>query len=152
MHFVYEWSGELAVIGAIAPVNESVWEHLKLLFWPALLWWAAGYLCMKKKFDLSVSQWFCSGTTGLYAGPLFIAAFYYSYTGAFGIHSLFLDILSFILGAVVAQLLSLHVYRYAKTDKPAMIFAGIAVISAGAAFIIFTFYPPEIPLFLDPSL
>lgn len=152
MHFVYEWSGGLAFIGVIAPVNESVWEHLKLLFWPVLIWWTAGYLSMKKKADLSASQWFCSVTTGLYAGPLFIAAFYYFYTEAFGIHSLCLDILSFILGVAVAQLLSLHVYRYAKTSKPAPVCAGIAIILFGAAFIIFTFYPPEIPLFLDPSL
>lgn len=152
MHFVYEWSGELAAIGVLAPVNESVWEHLKLLFWPALLWLAAGYQCMKKKADLSAGLWFCSGTAGLYAGTLFIAAFYYSYTGAFGIHSLLLDILSFILGVVVAQLIALHVYRYAKTNKPAVVFAGIAVILFGAAFIVFSFYPPDIPLFLDPSL
>ncbi len=149
MHFVYDWSGGLTIVGLVAPINESIWEHLKMIFWPSLLWWIIGYLCMKKKDEISASQWFCSGTAGLYIGPLFIASFYYTYIGAFGIHSLFLDILSFILGVAAAQLSALHVYRYAKTSKSALIFAGIAVILFGAAFIICTFYPPEIPLFID---
>ena len=37
-HFTYELSGRVAVIGAFSAVNESVWEHLKLPFWPSLLW------------------------------------------------------------------------------------------------------------------
>jgi len=26
IHFVYEWSGNLTVVGIFAPTNESVWE------------------------------------------------------------------------------------------------------------------------------
>ena len=152
MHFVYDWSGGLTIIGLFAPINESIWEHLKLIFWPSLVWWIVGYFCIKKSYEVSLSQWFCSGTTGLYIGPIFIVSFYYTYTGAFGIHSLFLDILSFIMGVATAQLFALHVYCYAKTRKSELILAGIAVFLFGAAFIIYTISPPEIPLFFDPSL
>ena len=31
-HFFYQWSGENFLIGLLSPVNETVWEHLKLLF------------------------------------------------------------------------------------------------------------------------
>lgn len=152
MHFVYEWSGELSIVGLIAPVNESVWEHMKLIFWPSLLWWAIGYLYIKKRHQIAASQWFYSAAAGLYVGPLFIAAFYYTYTGAFGIHSLLVDILSFFLGVAAAQLIALHVYRYAETSKLSLIFAVIAMILFGAVFIICTLAPPSIPLFIDPSL
>ena len=37
LHFTYRWSGRNPLIGLIAPVNESVWEHMKLLFFPMLL-------------------------------------------------------------------------------------------------------------------
>ncbi|WP_286082764.1 DUF6512 family protein, partial [Parablautia intestinalis] len=37
-HFVYDWSGNHAVIGLFTPVNESIWEHMKLLFFPMLLY------------------------------------------------------------------------------------------------------------------
>ena len=36
-HFIYDWSGKQAWIGFFCPVNESTWEHLKLLFFPVLV-------------------------------------------------------------------------------------------------------------------
>ena len=30
LHFVYEWTGYSDIMGLFTPVNESVWEHLKL--------------------------------------------------------------------------------------------------------------------------
>ena len=37
-HFFYDWSGRTPLAALISPVNESIWEHMKLLFFPALLW------------------------------------------------------------------------------------------------------------------
>ena len=34
LHFVYGWSGGHPVAGALSAVNESVWEHMKLVFVP----------------------------------------------------------------------------------------------------------------------
>ena len=36
-HFVYDWSGQNSFIGLLTPVNESTWEHMKLLFFPMLI-------------------------------------------------------------------------------------------------------------------
>ncbi len=48
MHYIYQWSCNSPIVGAIAPVNESIWEHLKLTFWPMLLWWLAGKFALQK--------------------------------------------------------------------------------------------------------
>ena len=37
-HFFYDWSGNSRIAGFVTPVNESVWEHMKLLFFPMLLY------------------------------------------------------------------------------------------------------------------
>jgi hypothetical protein len=47
-HFTYEFSGRFAIVGAFSAVNESVWEHLKLAFWPSLIWLLIEYLPIKK--------------------------------------------------------------------------------------------------------
>lgn len=39
-HFLYDWTGSNAIAGLFVPVNESVWEHMKLLFFPMLLYCA----------------------------------------------------------------------------------------------------------------
>ena len=36
LHFLYEWLGEAVWIAPFSGVNESTWEHMKLLFWPML--------------------------------------------------------------------------------------------------------------------
>ena len=33
LHFVFEWTGEFTLVAPFVPVNESVWEHLKMAFW-----------------------------------------------------------------------------------------------------------------------
>lgn len=45
-HFLYEWLGENTVVGLFFPINESIWEHLKLVFWPLLVWWILGYIIL----------------------------------------------------------------------------------------------------------
>lgn len=57
LHFVYEWSGESLFVGIFSPINESVWEHLKLLFFPMSVWILIGYLFLGKIQNLHS---FCS--------------------------------------------------------------------------------------------
>ena len=153
MHFVYAWSGNLTIVGIFAPVNESVWEHLKMTVWPILLWWLIGYLALSKKNPVSISQWLVSYTVAQIACPLTILAFFYTYTGAFGIDSLFLDIFSLFLGITVGQLLALHIYRKTiiKRNSFLFYFCLVILVILVTAFTVFTFMPPKIPLFMDFS-
>jgi len=151
MHFAYGWSGKQAIVGIFAPINESVWEHLKLSFWPMLIWWIIGYFVCSKKCTVDPIQWVVSGVSALLICPLFIVAFFYTYTGAFAIESLLLDILSFLLGIAIAQLYALHLYHYAKFNFIWLTVAVVVLILMLFAFVYFTFSPPHIPLFMDPE-
>lgn len=53
LHNVYVWfpNGFTALI---APVNESLWEHTKIIFYPLLL---AGFLCNRKKNPVAGAAW-----------------------------------------------------------------------------------------------
>lgn len=149
MHFVYDWSGNLTIVGLIAPINESIWEHLKLTFWPMLLWWSLWFFKNGKKYDISAGRWFSACTAALLVCPLFIVSFYYTYTGSFGIHLLLLDIASLFIGVIIAQFLALHIYRYIRKSSFSFYGAVIVIAIMITAFVIFTFAPPHIPLFKD---
>lgn len=151
MHFVYEWSGNLAVVGIFAPVNESVWEHLKMAFWPTLLWWGIGYVILSKKNSIPADLWLVSCSVSALISPLVITAFFYTYRGALGVEILVLDILSLLLGLTVGQLMALHIYHYAKLKPYSVYIALAALILMAAAFAVFTFFPPHIPLFQDAN-
>ncbi len=56
-HFVYEWSGNNSLIGLFFPVNELTWEHMKLVFFPMLIYSLFGGSRLVKEYDWAVS--FC---------------------------------------------------------------------------------------------
>lgn len=98
LHFVYEWSGESLLVGIFSPINESVWEHLKLLFFPMSVWILIGYFIFGKKFKTYIP----SAVIGILSGMILIPMWFYTYTVFTGKPILFLDILSFIISVCVA--------------------------------------------------
>ncbi|MEL4105311.1 DUF6512 family protein [Oscillospiraceae bacterium WX1] len=150
LHFVFEWTGGNVFTGLFAPVNESVWEHLKLTFWPLLVWWIIGYLLFHKAGNWSFKSFVVTGALAEFTCALFIVAFFYTYTGALGIESLILDIISLLLGLVVGILTAVHIYRFKRPGSIAALIATLALFVMAAAFLYFTFYPPHLPIFMDP--
>jgi len=53
LHFTFALSGNQPIVGAFSAVNESVWEHLKLAFWPALLLTIIEYPLLRKAVTTS---------------------------------------------------------------------------------------------------
>ncbi|MFY9422886.1 MAG: DUF6512 family protein [Bacilli bacterium] len=148
-HFLYDLSGKAIFVGLIAPVNESVFEHLKLAFFPTLLWWALLYFPFYKKYGIERERWLIAAVASATISPLFILCFYYTYTGAFGFQSPFLDVSSLLLGALLGQLVARKVYLRGKPKRIHFYLAVLAFIIMFAGFIVFTFHPPKLPLFQD---
>ncbi len=99
LHFVYEWSGETRLIAIFGAVNESVWEHLKLTFWPAVLWAIIEMPFLKREYP---NFWFAKAV-GILAMPLIIVMIFYSYTSIVGRTLLVVDLLSFVIAVLVGQ-------------------------------------------------
>jgi hypothetical protein len=145
LHFVFEWSGNWTPVGVIAAVNESVWEHFKLAFWPALFY----AICEYPFFRRSAKNFMIAKAAGIYAMPMAIAVIFYSYTAIIGHEILIVDILSFFVAVALGQLTSYKILtaRQLPTwlDK-----LGLAlVILLAIAYGVFTFYPPHLPVFQD---
>lgn len=103
-HFLYEWSGNNAVVGLFAPFNESTWEHLKLLFFPALIFLMGEAFFFYKKYE----SFFTAKLLGVTAGMVIIPLLFYGYTSVLGRHFLAADIGIFIISAVSAYLISYY--------------------------------------------
>ncbi|NWF78082.1 MAG: hypothetical protein HXY36_05775 [Chloroflexi bacterium] len=146
LHFAFEWSGRCIPVGAIAAVNESVWEHLKLGFWPALVFAAWEY----GRFGKSTNNFRLAKTVGIYVIPITIVVLYYAYTAILGHGLLMVDIAIFVVAVAVGQLVSYRLLIASPLPKRLNRFAPIALAVLGILFVLFTFYPPQFPLFRDP--
>lgn len=150
LHFIYDWSGQALLVGLFAPVNESVWEHLKLGVWPTLLWWFVCYFINKEQRGV-YSNWALAALVSTLSCSIFIVSSYYIHTGAFNLHAVWLDILSFVLGVAIGQFLGLHVYNHARIGKLGNGIFILLILLLLSTFALFTLAPPHVPLFMDPS-
>jgi len=147
MHFAFEWSGELPVIGVFAAVNESVWEHLKLTYWPTLLYAAIEY---HKLRDLT-QNCIAAKTASLYIMPAVIAGLYYAYVNATGSDSLIFDIATFVIAIAVGQLVSARIMARPRYHQAVFVLAIIGMVTLGVLYGVFTFRTPQLPIFREGS-
>lgn len=146
LHFVYEWSGNHPIAALVSPINESIWEHLKLLLIPMLLFSVLEYFILGKEYPNLIM----ANTVGLIIGLVTIVVLYYTYSGILGTNYLILDILIFIFSTILAFYLG---YRFTTEQKFSKFMpeTGLAILLLiFAIFILFTFNPPKINLFRDP--
>ena len=101
-HFFYPWSHQNFLVGLVAPVNESVPEHLKLLFFPFLIFSVFEYIKRGKK----IKNFIFSKTLSVLFGMAVIVIVFYAYTAVLGTNLLPLDILTFLAGDMAAFYIS----------------------------------------------
>lgn len=148
LHFVWEWSGYNSLVAVFSAVNESTWEHLKLLFVPFVVFSIFEYFLYGKQKECFFVIKMCSVLLGMGT----IITVFYTYTGILGNNYLFLDIGTFILGVVLSYLYSYHHLHSSMNTCSAYseIFALFIMILLAAAFAFFTFTPPALGIFQSP--
>lgn len=134
-HFFYDWSGQNVIVGLFTPINESTWEHLKLLFFPALLWSLLIYKLLKQKFPKIL----CNLFIGILAGTFAIPIIFYLYTGILGFNILLLDIGTFILSVAITFLTAYCQAVSLNSHKYSCLVAYIGVLVIMLSFFIVTF-------------
>ena len=156
-HFVYEWSGQNFIVGFFFPVNESTWEHMKMLFFPMLLY--SLYMNKKQRTPLftghssdkkdAFSCILSASLCGILSGTFLIPVFFYTYTGILGRDYIALDIATFIGSVIMAFWIA---YRFTLSCKlhSLQFVLKAAVFAAAICFLLFTYYPPDIGIFAVP--
>ena len=142
LHFLYDWTGGSIWIAPFSGVNESTWEHMKLLFWPLFF-----FALVQRLFFRGQENYWRVKLRGTLLGLLLIPVLFYTCSGAFGKSPDWFNIAIFYISAGAVFLFE---YRAFQTARPSRLaFAVLCLV--GILFIIFTFAPPRIPLFQDPN-
>ena len=145
LHFTYKWSGNNVIVGIFSPINESICEHLKLMFFPMLITIIIGYLYKGKDIDNYLS----SKVIGTIVMLSFTIVFYYTYSGILGTNYAGVDVSIFFIAVALGQYVS---YKLMKTKFHGNnIIAIITLLALLLCFVVFTFFPPNIALFKDLS-
>ena len=146
LHFLFNWTNESIIISLFSAVNESIWEHMKLLYFPMLIF----TLFESRYFAREHKNFWCVKAVGFFAGLVTIPTLYYTYTGALGIKADWFNILIFFIAAAVSYIIETKIIKNSRGCFFTPTVSKIFILTLGVLFIIFTFRTPKIPLFEDP--
>ena len=145
LHFLYDLLGGAKWIAPFSGVNESTWEHMKLLFWPMFI-----YAIVQSFFFRDREDFWCVKLRGILLGLALIPIIFYTYNGAIGKSPDWINIAIFFISAAAAYIYETRLFnsRKVKCKSSKLAFAVLCVIAL--LFAVFTFRTPEIGIFLDP--
>lgn len=132
------------ILKGFLPINESIWEHLKLLFYPA-----AGVAIMRR-LSLGKLQ---HGILTTFAEAILIAitvmvSGFYTYSGILGTHHFLIDIVLFYLCSLI---LTIYVNKRASRQKKSSLPGLLVLLLLTGCFLFFSYNLPDIGLFHDLS-
>ena len=145
LHFFYDWSGQNDLVGFISAVNESTWEHMKLMFLPMLIY----ALFMWLKFHNTIPSAFPAFATAALIAVFVIPVFFYTYTGIIGFNVNAVDIFIFYLSTFIGCWSFYKIatrYDYSQLNLILFLIHVMLLIM----FIFFTYNPPGLGIFISP--
>ena len=145
LHFLYEWLGRAVWIAPFSGINESTWEHMKLLFWPMFL-----YAVIQSRFFQDRSDFWCIKLRGILIGLTLIPVLFYTYNGAIGRSPDWLNIAIFFVAAAAAYISETVMFGKGNVKCGTSRTAFVLLCLIAALFVIFTFITPKIGIFRDP--
>ena len=146
LHFVYGWSGDSNITAPFAAVSESVWEHLKLLYWPFLLTSLAGYFAIGKR----IPNYFYYQAISMSLGMAFFVIAFYTYSGIIGRSFTVVDFIIYYIGYIISYRHSFYCLMVYSSRDSLNYYGGIIFMTYGILLIFFTFFTPHLGIFLDP--
>lgn len=146
LHFLFDWTGGNVIAALFSAVNESIWEHLKLLFYPMLTVSVIEYFFWGKETEC----FWPIKLTGMIIGLVLIPVIYYTYTGVLGVKADWFNITIFFLAAAAVYWAETKLFQKKPVCKINCKMAMALIVLIAVIFTVFTFLPPRIPFFQDP--
>ena len=145
LHFLYDWLGQPIWIAPFSGVNESTFEHMKLLFWPMLI-----FAVIESFFFGGYDSFFCVKLRSLLIGVSLIPLLFYTYNGIIGKSPDFVNIAIFFVSAAVAFIYEARALKNGTVGCKNPLIPIIILCIMALVFILFTFFPPNLAIFQDP--
>ena len=145
-HFIYEFI-PFPLFSIYFPVNESVFEHIKLTFTPLILTYLFFYLLKRKNIDLK--RYFSSLIISISIAFVTMLTIFYGYKIFTDKDITIINILSLFIGLSLGQIIS--IYSYKKGIRWSIDVSVFSLITITLIFLIFTVNPPKLDFFFDKN-
>lgn len=146
-HFLYEWTGQNTIVGYFFPINESTWEHLKLLFFPTLIFSILEYNFVKRE----INNYAFSIAISVITGMLSIIILFYTYSGVLGYFVDTINIAIYYISLIIMLVVkNKFILKEKLSGQSSNTFSIIILFIITLLFILFTYNPPHLEIFKTP--
>lgn len=146
LHFLFDWTNQSILVAPFSAVNESIWEHMKLLFFPMFVF----ALVENRSIGRDYKNFWCVKLIGIVLGVVLIPVLYYTVNGIFGMTPDWVNIAIFFVTAAVSYLAETWLLKQNTINSKSPGTALLILCFIALVFVVFTFVPPHIPIFEDP--
>ena len=147
LHFLYDWTGKSVFVAPLSGINESTWEHMKLLFWPMFL-----FAIVQSFFFRERENFWCVKLRGIFCGLILIPVLFYTYNGAIGKSPDWLNIAIFFFSAAAAYIYETRLLNRDSLPCKHPRGAFLTLCFIALLFIVFTFRAPDLGIFQPPKI
>ena len=147
LHFLYEWLDEACWIAPFSGVNESTWEHMKLLFWPMFI-----FAIIQSFFYKNHQNFWCVKLRAILLGLVLIPIIFYTYNGVIGKSPDWVNIAIFFIAVACSYIYETKLFYYDNSSCHKPILSLTTLCAIALLFVIFSFKAPNINIFKDPLL
>lgn len=145
LHFLYEWLNEAVWIAPFSSINESTWEHMKLLFWPTFIFAIVQSFFFKERKDF-----WCVKLRGILLGLVLIPTVFYFYNGVIGKSPDWFNISIFFISAAILYIYEARLFTSEKLSCKSPKAAVFILCVIAFLFVYFTFKTPQLNIFMAP--
>ncbi len=146
LHFTYDLSNHNKYVSLFSAVNESVWEHLKLLVFPSFLWTLIEIPFLYKNHNFLFAK-----CVSLIIMTLIIIFFSTIIKKVFEKNILFLDIVFFYIAIFLGQFISFKILSLSPVSSSINYICLLILIFIYGYFLIATFIPGKSKIYIDPN-
>lgn len=146
LHFLFDWTNQSIFSAPFSAVNESIWEHLKLLYFPMLLF----TIIEKRYVGREYKNYRFTKFIGISLGLILIPVLYYTINGAFGRMPDWVNIAIFFVAAAMSYFIEIKILSNKDIGSGEEQVAQFALLMIAIMFAVWTFATPQLPLFKDP--
>ncbi len=143
VHFLYKLI-PITIVSIIAPVNESIWEHMKIIYTSFILYSIIDYLLLKK---YNINNFFLQLSLVPLIGIIVYLMIYIPIYNIIGENIIFSIGLLFVIIAL-EQFISYHLLEY-KNIRCGNIISLITIIIIYTVFAYLTYHPIKNYIFFD---
>ena len=147
LHFLYDWTGESGVVKPFSAIDESTWQHMKIMYFPMLIFGVVQWFFFRKEYPC----FYVVKLIGILVGLTLIPIVFYTYNGAFGKSPDWLNITIFMVADICAFVVEYRLFRRVNDCKRVWKMLSLtALLVIGMLMVVFTYIPPNLPLFISP--